>query len=220
MRGSRARDYAFVQNENRTFSKSTNYRADQFSLEREIPTVTNRACLGQIWIFPLLGEIEKRRSVTRKNMWNRQLVGGEWRWTTMWRNQWKSKRRNTPIVRKEKRFRRRQRKRSPGRWTRPRWKIGDTPVSQKWAYRLHNPPITFHIPQKPLVKMPAPCFQVRLKVFISSETERDRCGKPSVKDIELRCRAAPSEYRTQSKRFKEEDRLLPFFPKESFYTGK
>lgn len=67
MRGSRARDYAFVQNENRTFSKSTNYRADQFSLEREIPTVTNRACLGHIWIFLLLlGEIEKRRSVTRK----------------------------------------------------------------------------------------------------------------------------------------------------------
>ena len=33
--------------------------------------------------------------------------------------------------------------------------------------------------------------------------ERERCGKPSVKDIELRCR-----------------RLLPFFPTESFYTGK
>ena len=66
MRGSRARDYAFVQNENRTFSKSANYRADQFSLEQEIPTVTNRACLGHIWTFLLLGEIEKCRSVTRK----------------------------------------------------------------------------------------------------------------------------------------------------------
>ena len=51
-------------------------------------------------------------------------------------------------------------------------------------------------------------------------TERERCGKPSLKDIELRCRAALSEYRAQSKRFKEEGRLLPFFPTESFYTGK
>ena len=66
MRGSHARDYAFVQNENRTFSRSTNYIPDQFSLEREIPTVTNRACLGHIWTFLLLGEIEKCRSVTRK----------------------------------------------------------------------------------------------------------------------------------------------------------
>ena len=48
----------------------------------------------------------------------------------------------------------------------------------------------------------------------------ERCGKQSVKDIELRCRAALSEYRAQSKRFKEEGRLLPFFPTESFYTGK
>ena len=51
-------------------------------------------------------------------------------------------------------------------------------------------------------------------------TERERCGKPSVKYIKLRCRAALSEYRAHSKRFKEEDRLLPFFPTESFYTGK
>ena len=51
-------------------------------------------------------------------------------------------------------------------------------------------------------------------------TERERCGKPSLKDIELRCRAALSEYRAQSKRFKEEGRLLPFLPTESFYAGK
>ena len=51
-------------------------------------------------------------------------------------------------------------------------------------------------------------------------TERERCGKPSVKDIERRCRVALSDYKAQSKRFKEEGRLLPFFPAESFYTGK
>ena len=58
----------------------------------------------------------------------------------------------------------------------------------------------------------------RFNTFVS--TERECCGKPSVKDIELRCRAALSEYRAQSKRSKEEGRLLPFFPTESFYTGK
>jgi len=51
-------------------------------------------------------------------------------------------------------------------------------------------------------------------------TERERSGKPSVKDIEQRCRVALSEYRAQSKRFKEEGRLLPFFPEGSFYNGK
>ena len=51
-------------------------------------------------------------------------------------------------------------------------------------------------------------------------TERERRGKPSVKDIELHCRVALSDYKAQSKRFKEEGRLLPFFPAESVYTGK
>lgn len=50
--------------------------------------------------------------------------------------------------------------------------------------------------------------------------ERERCGKPSVKDIELLCRATLSEYRAQSNRFKEEGRLLLFFPTKRFYTGK
>ena len=44
-------------------------------------------------------------------------------------------------------------------------------------------------------------------------TERERCGQWSVKD-----RATlPS---CPVKRFKEEGRLLSFFPTESFYTGK
>ena len=47
-------------------------------------------------------------------------------------------------------------------------------------------------------------------------TERGRCGKPSVKDIELRCRTALSEYRAQSKRFKEEGRLLSSFLQKAF----
>ena len=50
--------------------------------------------------------------------------------------------------------------------------------------------------------------------------ERERCGKPSVKDIELRYWVALSEYKAQPKWFKEEGKLLPFFPAESFYTGK
>lgn len=66
MRGSRVRNYAFFQNENTTFSKSNNYRLNQFSFEQEILTVTNIACLGHIWTFLLLGEIEKCGSVTRK----------------------------------------------------------------------------------------------------------------------------------------------------------
>ena len=44
--------------------------------------------------------------------------------------------------------------------------------------------------------------------------ERDRSGKPAVKTIEKRCRAALSEYKAQAK---EDGRLLPFFPTESFY---
>jgi len=50
-------------------------------------------------------------------------------------------------------------------------------------------------------------------------TERERSGKPSF-DIEQRCRVALSEYRAQSKRFKEEGRRLPFSPERSFYNGK
>lgn len=51
-------------------------------------------------------------------------------------------------------------------------------------------------------------------------TEKERCGKPSVKDIERRCRVALSDYKAQSKRFKEEGRLLPFFPAKSFLHRK
>lgn len=46
---------------------------------------------------------------------------------------------------------------------------------------------------------------------------RDRSGKPAVKTIEMRCRAALSEYRAQVRKYKEDGRLLPFFPSESFY---
>ena len=48
--------------------------------------------------------------------------------------------------------------------------------------------------------------------------ERDRSGKPAVKTIEMRCRAALAEYKAQVKTYKEAGRLLPFFPSESFYT--
>jgi len=47
--------------------------------------------------------------------------------------------------------------------------------------------------------------------------KRDRSGKPAVKTIEKRCRAALSEYKVQARKFEENGRLLPFFPSESFY---
>ena len=47
--------------------------------------------------------------------------------------------------------------------------------------------------------------------------ERDRSGKRAVKAIEMRCRAALSEYKAQIKKHKEDGKLLPFFPSESFY---
>ena len=47
--------------------------------------------------------------------------------------------------------------------------------------------------------------------------ERDRSGKPAVKTIEKRCRAALNEYKAQAKKYKEDGRLLPFYPSESFY---
>ena len=47
--------------------------------------------------------------------------------------------------------------------------------------------------------------------------ERDRSGKPAVKIIEMRCRAALSEYKTRVRKYKEDGRLLLFFPSESFH---
>jgi len=52
------------------------------------------------------------------------------------------------------------------------------------------------------------------------EEEKDRTGQPSVKTIEMRCRAALSEYKTQSRKYKEEGKLLPFYPKDSFYSNR
>ena len=51
------------------------------------------------------------------------------------------------------------------------------------------------------------------------EEEKGRTGQPSVKAIEMRCRAALSEYKTQSRRYKEERKLLPFYPTDSFYSN-
>ena len=42
--------------------------------------------------------------------------------------------------------------------------------------------------------------------------ERDRSGKPAVKTIEMRCRAPLSKYKAQLRKYKENGRLLPFFP--------
>ena len=47
--------------------------------------------------------------------------------------------------------------------------------------------------------------------------ERDHSGKPAVKIIEMRCRASLSEYRARVTKYKEDGRLLPIFPLESFY---
>ena len=50
--------------------------------------------------------------------------------------------------------------------------------------------------------------------------ERESQGRPSVRGIEQRCRAALAEYRAVLKRYKEERKLLPFFPLDGFYADK
>ena len=48
------------------------------------------------------------------------------------------------------------------------------------------------------------------------EAEREKMGKVSVKCIELRCRAVLNEYRVQANKLKQQQKLLPFYPKEDF----
>ena len=50
------------------------------------------------------------------------------------------------------------------------------------------------------------------------EAERERVGKVSVKCIELSCRAVLNEYRVQANKLKQQKKLLPFYPKEDFYS--
>ena len=57
----------------------------------------------------------------------------------------------------------------------------------------------------------------RKKYNTITEMVRDRSGKLAVKTIEMSCRAALSEYKAQVRKYKEDGRLLPFFPSESFY---
>ena len=52
------------------------------------------------------------------------------------------------------------------------------------------------------------------------EAEREKMGKVSVKCIELRCRAVLNEYRVQANKLKQQQKLLPFYPNEDFYTQK
>ena len=52
------------------------------------------------------------------------------------------------------------------------------------------------------------------------EAERQKMGKISAKSIELRCRAVLNEYRVQANTLKQQKKLLPFYPKEVFYTSK
>ena len=52
------------------------------------------------------------------------------------------------------------------------------------------------------------------------EAERGKMGKVSIKCIELRCRAVLNEYRVQANKLKQQQKLLPFYPKEDFYTQK
>ena len=50
------------------------------------------------------------------------------------------------------------------------------------------------------------------------QSVRERTGKTSMKLIELKCREALSDYRAS--KFKTEEKLLPFYPKDDFYLGK
>ena len=52
------------------------------------------------------------------------------------------------------------------------------------------------------------------------EAERKKMGKVSAKSIEQRCRAVLNEYRVQANTLKQQKKLLPFYPKEDFYTSK
>ena len=52
------------------------------------------------------------------------------------------------------------------------------------------------------------------------QSVRERTGKTSMKLIELKCREALSDYRAQASKFKTEEKLLPFYPKDDFYLGK
>ena len=52
------------------------------------------------------------------------------------------------------------------------------------------------------------------------EAERQKMGKISAKSIELRCTAVLNEYRVQANTLKQQKKLLPFYPKEDFYTSK
>ena len=52
------------------------------------------------------------------------------------------------------------------------------------------------------------------------DAEHQRSGEVSAKSIELRCRMALNEYRVEANRLKEKKKLLPFYPKENFYTQK
>ena len=51
------------------------------------------------------------------------------------------------------------------------------------------------------------------------EAERQKMGKVSAKTIEQRCRAVLNDYRVQANTLKQQ-KLLPFYPKEDFYTSK
>lgn len=52
------------------------------------------------------------------------------------------------------------------------------------------------------------------------EAERQKMGKVSAKTIEQRCRAVLNDYRVQANTLKQQKKLLPFYPKEDFYTSK
>lgn len=49
---------------------------------------------------------------------------------------------------------------------------------------------------------------------------RESQGRPSVRGSEQRCRAALAEHGAVLKRYKEERKLLPFFPVAGFYADK
>ena len=52
------------------------------------------------------------------------------------------------------------------------------------------------------------------------EAEQEKMGKILVKCIQLSCRAVLNEYRDQANKLKQQKKLLPFYPKEGFYTQK
>ena len=82
----------------------------------------------------------------------------------------------------------------------------------------------FNIPRNTLRDYIGICCELRIidgeRYKRVVEAERQKMGKVSAKTIEQRCRAVLNDYRVQANTLQQQKKLLPFYPKEDFYTSK